>query len=172
MSYYYVCIIKDGITPYSEKEEILRAYMNDIHKEDNPIIYKVDDEGLRKIEGKYFTDLVTEQFPDMYFTESELEDISSTAECDCEFIAGVLKRLKCFLKSCDTPASKELLKSLKKFEKEPVECIDDVNEDALDEFDLVDRLFEKIDYKKYSKEYFKAMRKFDKEAKKSKKKEG
>jgi hypothetical protein len=152
---YYVCLIKDGITPYAEDEAELRAYMQDIYKIDDPVIYKVDDEKLSKIAQQYCIDMVVKQWGDLYFTDSEAEMVSCSLEDDATDMASSIKTLLKQLKYCDSPASIKLRKALKEFKEEKVDNPDICN---TDEFDFAERIMEKFNLTKYTKAVFKRWR--------------
>jgi hypothetical protein len=152
---YYVCLIKDGITPYAEDEAELRAYMQDIYKIDDPVIYKVDDEKLSRIAENYCIDLVVSQWGDMYFTDSEAEMVSCALEDDATDMASSIKLLLKQLKYCDSPASVKLRKALKEFKKEKVDNPDIYD---IDQYDFAERIMEKFNLTRYTKSVFKNWR--------------
>ena len=146
---YYVSILPDGDTSvYSRDEAHLREYLRVFMDVKKPVIYSVNDVGLDKILRKKPGEEISHTFNDApWMTDSDMEFMTENMQTDCEAIYLELKLIRRKLKMFKGQAAQDLRKAITEFFKERVP-----NEEVgIDEFDVRDRLFEKIKYTKYIK---------------------
>lgn len=144
---YYVSVIPEiDYTFYCEDEAHLREYLRLFLQIKKPVIYSVDSEGLDKILRVKPGEEVVSSFSDApWMTDSDMEFATENMMNDCDVIHSELKIIAKKLKLFKGPAAKKLRLAISEFFKERIP-----NEEVgIDEFDPVDRMFEKIKYTKY-----------------------
>ena len=146
----------EPVLPYSINEREARWYADFLNLK-KFYIQEFREEDIEDIAEK--NDLVASEIVPagdcgLFITEDDLEFISTTAEDECQQLYMGLKRLKPMIKVIKGKSSRKLLKAINDFFEERIPS----EEFTVDENDPVDRLYERIKLKKFSKTLLRSTR--------------
>ena len=146
----------EPMLPYSISEREARWYADFLNlKKYNIQEFREEDiDGIAEKNDLVASEIVPVADGDLFMTEDDLEFVSTTAEDECQQLYMGLKRLKPMIKVIKGKSAKKLLDAIKEFFDERIPS----EEFTVDENDPVDRLYERLKLKKFSKTLLRSTR--------------
>lgn len=153
-------VLSDILTyfiPYSDREEIIRLYMDitGLGKNSKTCITKIKETHLQRLAEKCKKEIypIDCYIGDLYMTEEEMEIIENCMEGDADLLFETCKTLKKLLKVCKGESANNLKKALKIFMNDTSDS--NIEEYEIDDYDTSQLLYCKLDIELYAKKYFK-----------------